>query len=136
MSTLLELALKDSSYATFVHHTNDLRKQISVSEVRSILERPLPKGQSVHKVNLLLSSIVVKAYLATASVKSGLPKESQECSEIAVSFLAQDMQKIGLPMYGDPVPTKGSGWSCLIEQEVRSNPELEAEISAFLAAAK
>lgn len=137
MSTLLEIALKDSSYGTFVHHSDGKRKLVNVSEVPSILAGPLPDGQSVHKVNLLLSSEIVDAYLALASKKSGLEIFDAECIQIAVAFLAQDMQKIGLPMYGDPVPTKSDGWSCLLEQNVKNaNPEVDSEISKFLAAAK
>lgn len=137
MSTLLEIALKDSSYGTFVHHSDGKRKLVNVSEVPSILAGPLPDGQSVHKVNLLLSSEIVDAYLALASKKSGLETFDEECIGIAVAFLAQDMQKIGLPMYGDPVPTKSDGWSCLLEQNVKNaNPEVDSEISKFLAAAK
>jgi len=137
MSTLLEIALKDSSYGTFVHHSDGKRKLVNVSEVPSILESPLPDGQSVHKVNLLLSSEIVDAYLALASKKSGLETFDAECIGIAVAFLAQDMQKIGLPMYGDPVPTKSDGWSCLLEQNVKNaNAEVDSAISAFLAAAK
>jgi len=137
MSTLLEIALKDSSYGTFVHHKDGKRKLVSVSEVPSILESPLPDGQSVHKVNLLLSSEIVDAYLALASKKSGLKLSDEECISIAVAFLAQDMHKLGLPMYGDPVPTKSDGWSCLLEQNVKNaNAEVDSAISAFLAAAK
>ena len=137
MSTLLEIALKDSSYGTFVHHSDGKRKLVNVSEVPSILESPLPDGQSVHKVNLLLSSEIVDAYLALASKKSGLEIFDAECIQIAVAFLAQDMHKLGLPMYGDPVPTKSDGWSCLLEQNVKNaNAEVDSAISAFLAAAK
>ena len=137
MSTLLEIALKDSSYGTFVHHSDGKRKLVSVKEVPTILTGPLPDGQSVHKVNLLLSCEIVDAYLALASKKSGLETYDPDCTEIAVSFLAQDMQKLGLPMYGDPVPTKSDGWSCLLEQNVKNaNAEVDSAISAFLAAAK
>jgi hypothetical protein len=137
MSTLLEIALKDSSYGTFVHHSDGKRKLVSVKEVPTILEGQLPDGQSVHKVNLLLSCEIVDAYLALASKKSGLETYDGECIQIAVAFLAQDMQKIGLPMYGDPVPTKSDGWSCLLEQNVKNaNAEVDSAISAFLAAAK
>jgi hypothetical protein len=137
MSTLLEIALKDSSYGTFVHHSDGKRKLVSVKEVPTILAGPLPDGQSVHKVNLLLSCEIVDAYLALASKKSGLETYDGECIQIAVAFLAQDMQKIGLPMYGDPVPTKSDGWSCLLEQNVKNaNAEVDSAISAFLAAAK
>lgn len=137
MSTLLEIALKDSNYGTFVHHSDGKRKLVSVREVPNILAGPLPDGQSLHKVNLLLSCEIVDAYLALASKKSGLETYDGECIQIAVAFLAQDMQKIGLPMYGDPVPTKSDGWSCLLEQDVKNaNAEVDSAISAFLAAAK
>jgi hypothetical protein len=138
MSTLLEIGLEEASYATFVHHIDGRRKLVTLAEVPAILKSPLPDGQSVHKVNLLLSYTMVKAYLALASKKSGLKRSDQECIAIAVAFLAQDMQKIGLPMYGDPVPTKTEGWSCLLEQDAQAiaNAEVDSAIDEFLASAK
>jgi hypothetical protein len=137
MSTLLEIGLQDSSYATFVHHIDGKRKLVSLEEARSILLSQIPVGQTVHKINLLLSRNMVEHYLELASDKSGISMTNPECDDIAVSFLAQDMQKIGLPMYGDPVPTRSDGWSCLIEQVIRNhNTKVDVEIQDFLATAK
>jgi hypothetical protein len=109
------------------------RELVSVEQVRNILKSEIPVGQNVHKVNLLLSRNMVEHYLELASLKSEHSMAHPDCTDVAVAFLAQDMHKLGLPMYGEPVQTRSDGWSCLIEQVVRNhNTKVDAKIHKIL----
>ena len=139
MSTLLEIALQNAAYGSFVHHTDSGTRVVTPEQVKAIFLRPVPKGQRVHKVNLRLSSEMVEYYLRAAHQKAAEQDKKlldEEAFDVAVSFLAQDMEKIGLPMTGEPVESRNGGWACLIEQEIRKDEELLAQAEAFLAGAK
>jgi len=139
MSTLLEIALQNAAYGSFVHHTDSGTRVVTPEQVKAIFLRPVPKGQRVHKVNLRLSSEMVQYYLQAAhnaAAKQDKKLLEEEAYDLAVSFVAQDMEKIGLPMTGEPVESRNGGWACLVEQEIRQDTELLAAAEAFLAAAK